>query len=196
MKKSFSKIFTTVSAAIIFASIVGGNAVFAEVTTSSPSTSANITGGTLSMDEMVISNFKDESQNETIKLDGTKQEIFAEINDITIKDPTGTGNGWNVMVEAGRVTSGDNDLGFERLFFQAPVIEAGEGSSPANTITTYGGFIDKADASSLKVLSAVADGGMGAYTIDFAPLKLTLNPSEVYTGNYSTTVKVTLTTGP
>ncbi|WP_156288613.1 WxL domain-containing protein [Oceanobacillus salinisoli] len=184
LKKSFTKFLTVMSAAVIMGSVFAGDKAFASETTINP--------GSLDMPTINVLNFN------SVTLDGTIQNSYANIDGFTITDSRGSGAGWNVVVTASQFTSLDNKvLPKGSLSIAAPTVTAQEGSSLASLIATTPGIIDKDDVG-VKILSAPANEGMGKFDIAFPAnaLDLTLNPKDVYAGTYTSTIKINLTTGP
>lgn len=181
----------------LFNKIVGGTAVlalsFTLFSTSSlaAETGAELTGGDVSLSTVTAASFG------VITLDGTTQTFQAPLNTFDVTDARGTGAGWNVSVVAGQFTDSTSgrimDAG--SLAIDAPAVNLKDaGSSALSTITQAGGVLD--NGTGVKLLSAAVDGGMGSYTVDPASMTLTLKPGKVYAGNYTSTVTVSLTTGP
>jgi hypothetical protein len=180
------KFVATVSAlAIMGTAFVGGKAAFAADSTTA------ILGGSLSMTEPTLDNFA------SVTLNGQIQTTTASMGAFTVTDSTGTGNGWNVVVKASQFTTGGETpltLPNNSLDIALPTVTAQEGATDASTITKLNGKID--NATGVKVLSAAADGGMGKYDIGANTLTLNLLPKDVKAGTYTSTVSVTVTTGP
>lgn len=192
---SIKKVFASVSAvAIIGTAFVGGQSAFAAESTAVGSTTIN--GGTLSISDLIVSTFGD------IDLNGEIQTKYAKISDLTVIDPTGTGAGWDVTVKATQLTTGEDETGNtlmlpkDSLKISEPIVTAGNGSSGADTVVTSEGTID--NETGITLLSANEEGGMGTYTVTFPEdsLELKLNPKDVKTGTYTSTITVTITTGP
>lgn len=190
MKNFLVKVSTV---AIMGAVLVGGNAAFAADSVST-TTSPTIQGGSLSVTTPTIGAFG------TITLDGTIQNPQVDLGTFTVTDPTGSGAGWNVVMKAGQFTDSLNNrvLPLNSLSIGTPTLTAGAGSDPVDTITVFnsamGNTIDNANG--LKILSAATEGGMGTYDVAANKLTLKLEPKDVKAGNYSSTVTVTITTGP
>ncbi|CAM5194547.1 hypothetical protein UACE39S_02269 [Ureibacillus acetophenoni] len=178
------KILATVSTlAIMGAAVVGGNAAFAAEST--------ITGGTLSMEQPTIGNFN------AVTLNGLVQSTTATVGSFKIVDPSGTGDGWNVVMKATplqHATLVDEVLPENSLTIGEPTLTAAEGADDVLTIAKKGGAIDNTNG--VKVLSAAVNGGMGTYTVGENTLTLDLQPKDVKAGKYSSTITVTITTGP
>nr|WP_309099193.1 WxL domain-containing protein [Fredinandcohnia onubensis] len=152
-----------------------------------------ITGGQLAVDEITVGNFT------AVVLNGKTQSTFANINAFNVTDPTGTGAGWNVLLSATQLTDSltGRTLPLGSLSVVAPgLTEADTGSSPAADITKRGGTIDS--GTGVSILSAAAGAGMGTYTASFAAdaLKLNLLPKDVRSGTYTSTITVTINSGP
>lgn len=152
-----------------------------------------ITGGQLAVDEITVGSFT------AVVLEGKTQSTFADINAFNITDPTGTGAGWNVVMSATQFidTETGKTLPLGSLSVVTPSLtEADIGSSPAEEITKREGVID--NGTGVSILSAGAGAGMGTYTASFTPdsLKLHLLPKDVYSGTYTSTISVTINSGP
>lgn len=183
LKKSFKKFLTTVSAlSIMGTAFVGGQSVFAA--------DSAITGGSLSMTQPTVGNF------DAVTLDGQIQTSTASFGAFAVTDATGTGSGWNVVVEATQFTDSVNGLTLptNSLDMALPTVTAQEGASDVSTIAKASGKID--NTTGVKILSADQDGGMGTYDVDANTLTLNLQPKDVKAGTYTSTVTVTVTTGP
>lgn len=182
MKKFLATVSTV---AIMGAVLVGGNNVFA-----ADSTATDIKGSTLSVTQPVVGNFN------PITLNGQIQSTTASVEEFTVVDPTGTGAGWDVLMKATQFTDTTNNrtLPLNSLSIGIPNVTAAAGASDIATITTKDGTID--NDLGVKILSAAKDGGMGTYTVKPNTLTLNLLPKDVKAGNYTSTVTVTITTGP
>jgi hypothetical protein len=179
------KLIVTFSAlAIIATSFVGAKATFAA--------DAGVTGGSLSMVQPTVGNFT------AVTLNGQIQTTNASIGAFTVSDATGTGNGWNLVIKATTFTDSVKSLTLptNSLDIALPAVTAQAGASAESTITKTVGKID--NATGVKVMSAALDGGMGTYDVTFPTNSLTLNlqPKDVKAGTYTSTISLTLTTGP
>ena len=189
---SIKKVFATVSAvAIIGTAFVGGQSAFA-------ASSTGITGDPLTWSAPTVGNFAN------VKLNGKVQTTNATIDNFTVTDASGTGAGWNVTVKASQLTTvpaaGSDEevltLPMDSIKISAPKVTAEAGASDVLTIKSATGTID--NATGVELLSAEVDGGMGMYNMTFEEpaLTLTLNPKDVKAGNYTSTITVSITTGP
>ncbi len=164
--------------------------VFAAVTT------ATVTGGSLSIGDFTVDNFAN------VTLDGTTKTITFTITDMAIVDARGTGAGWSVnltattFINATAALSGIdlNTLQASSLVLGAVSIAAGDGSTPVTNIVKATGAIDATGG--VKILSAGINEGMGTYTVNIAPMTLTLLPKAAKAGTYTSTIAITITTGP
>jgi hypothetical protein len=184
MNKTFKKIIAAVAT---FGFVFSGFA-----SSSLAEGTSTISGGTLSMSSATIGNFSG------ITLNGQVQTTNASIGNFSVTDATGTGNGWNVVVKATQFTDSVNNVTLPTgsLDIALPTVTAQTGASDVSTITTSSGKVD--NATGVKVLSAALNGGMGEYDVTYATnaLTLTLLPKDVKAGTYTSTISVTLTTGP
>lgn len=178
------KLFATVSTlAIIGSAFVGGQSAFAATTA--------IEGGTLSFGtQPSVGNFS------AVELNGQVQTSTAAVNAFTVIDATGTGAGWNVVVKADQFTDTANGLKLptNSIDIDSPTVTADTGASELATISKASGKID--NDTGVKILSAAVDGGMGTYNVAANNLTLNLLPKDVKEGTYTSTVTVTVTTGP
>jgi hypothetical protein len=184
MKQSMKKFFVTVSVlAMMGTAFVGGKVTFAADTA--------ITGGSLSLTQPTIGNFA------AVTLNGQIQTTNASMGAFTVTDATGTGNGWNVVVKANQFTTGGTTpltIPNNSLDIALPTVTAQAGASDVSTITKASGKID--NATGVKILSATQNGGMGTYDVAASTLTLNLQPKDVKAGTYTSTLSVTVTTGP
>jgi hypothetical protein len=164
--------------------------VFGAFASSSFAAETAITGGNLSMTQPTISNLA------PVTLNGQIQTTTASMGAFTVTDPTGTGVGWNVVVEASQLTDSVKNLTIPNnsLDIAIPTVTAQAGATDISSITTASGKID--NATGVKILSAQVDGGMGTYDIGANVLTLNLQPKDVKAGTYTSTITVTVTTGP
>lgn len=160
-------------------------------------TDATIESGSLSVTAGAIENFT------TVTLNGQVQTITTTIEDATITDATGSGAGWSVAAAATPFTNSTapdllQELSSGSLVIAKPSVTAVTGASEDSdtNIVKLGGIIDSTEG--IKVLSSIENQGMGTYTASFgdAELTLTLTPSEVYAGTYTTTITTSITSAP
>ncbi|GGH87257.1 hypothetical protein JOD43_003965 [Pullulanibacillus pueri] len=188
MKNSFKKLFATVSTlAIIGTAFVGVHSA------SAATSDTVIKGGSLTVtDNPTISNFAD------VTLNGKIQTTNANIDNLIVTDATGTGNGWNVNIEASPFTNSETNstLPEGSLTIAAPTLTAEDGSSDPNNINIVDGAIDK--QAGIDVLAAPNNEGMGTYTATFPENALTLNlkPKDVKEGTYTSTITITVVSAP
>ncbi|MFC3040746.1 WxL domain-containing protein [Virgibacillus xinjiangensis] len=149
---------------------------------------STITGGTLSLDAPTIQTFSG------VELNGAIQTSTASIDEFTVKDARGSGEGWKLSVSSTQLTNGTNTLPAGSLKITEPTLTAGEGSDDLSTVNVLSGAID--NESGVKLLSAETDGGMGTYTVSGSNLNINLQPKDAKAGTYSSTVTFNLTTGP
>jgi hypothetical protein len=177
---------------IVVASMLGTMLVAPGANQASAS-EVGISGGQLSVDQITVGNFT------AVVLNGKTQNTFTNVNAFNVADPTGTGAGWNVVMKATQFTDSisGRTLPTGTLSVATPnLIEADTGSSPAVDIARSGGAIDTGTGT--VILSAAANEGMGTYTASFAAdaLKMNLLPKDVRSGTYTSTISVTINSGP
>jgi len=157
---------------------------------------AVVTGeASVTIDELVVANFG------AVALDGTTQTTTAAVTDMILTDARGTGDGWNVNLQATQFTSDTidnielNTLPEQSLALgTVSITVAEEGSTPVDTITIGSGALDT--ATGVDILEADINKGMGTYTISIQPLTLTLLPKDAKAGTYTSTITMTLSQGP
>jgi len=174
---------------LIFAGLLTMNVAYA----SDPAPTAEVTGGSLTIDDLVIANFA------TVTLDGTTQTTPAVVTSRTLTDSTGSGDGWNVSLKATQFQQGadgkilpDNSLALGTVSITEK--EGITGSTAVTNIAIHGGTID--NTVGVVILNTPANEGMGTYTVSMADMTLTLLPATTYAGIYTSTVTTTLTSGP
>jgi hypothetical protein len=155
-------------------------------------TSVVLSAGTLTITTPSVANFGG------LTLNGAAQTTTAALGTFTVTDARGSGIGWNVTVQATQFTAGSHTLAMNSISMPAPTVakaDATSGNVP--TIATGPYLIDNATA--VKISSAAVDAttgnGMGSYT--YTPGNLTLSvPANAYAGTYTSTVTVSVVTGP
>lgn len=157
--------------------------------------------------------------NFTATLAGSDQTIYTSLAPYTGADTTGTGKGWNVTFQATQFActynsttnpncpTAGNTLPASSLKMAAPTVACASNQSctgqaaPPSISISANTAVDSGTA--VKVASAAASTGMGTY--DFTPspvdtttghdLSLTV-PSYVYAAGYSSTLTVSIISGP
>lgn len=110
-------------------------------------------------------------------------------------DSTGEAGGWNLTVSSGDFGNGGGKTiavaNFEiRLLDSNISLVSGDANVPTSTQTSYTAL----SGSATKIASAAVGEGDGVY--DLTPdFRLTV-PAETYTGSYSATVTIAISTGP
>ncbi len=120
-------------------------------------------------------------------------------NSWTAADATGSGNGWNLTIEATDFSDGGSqaiDIDAGDQAFQIQLLDGNVGVTAGNTQPTssVGTLTSMASGTPLKFLSAAAGDGMGTYTL--APNFSLMLPAELYAGTYTSTITVTIVSGP
>ena len=130
-----------------------------------------------------------------LTLNGSALNTTASMGTFDVSDSRGTDQGWNVTVQATRLTSGTHTLPLGSLWMPQPTVTKDTLTSSDPPDILPGPYaIDV--ASPVKIASAPDDGsGEGAYTFTIGDL--TLNPpASAYAGTYTTTVTVSVISGP
>ncbi|MFD1739608.1 WxL domain-containing protein [Bacillus salitolerans] len=192
MKKSLFKKFIVTTMAF-------GIVATAFSTHSFASTTSTVQGGTLSGGSMTFTGLP-------ATLNGTLVKSTANwaIGDIT--DARGTGEGWNLSLTLtqfkevdgnGAYVIGGKSLATNSLkVVGVPTINKKDStSSDITTITPVASGTALDNGSTVKVLSASLNGGMGSYTIGNLGVELTI-PANAYAKTYKTDATVTINTAP
>jgi len=177
---------------LLVATIVGTTLALTGGNTAQAATETAISAGNLGVDSITVGNFT------AVVLNGRTQSTFSTVSNFNVTDATGSGAGWNVYLTATKFVSAEgNELPLGSLSVSQPTVGLDDpNSSPLNTVTASSGAIDT--VAGLKLLSAAEGGGMGTYTVTFAPNSLTLNllPKYVKAGTYTSTITVSINSGP
>lgn len=190
----FNKIKKLAICGIFIASLLSVNVAYAA---DPPAPDVVVTGGSLTIEDLAIADFT------SVTLDGTTKTTEAIVADVTLIDATGTGDGWRVSLAATQFTNATaenvdiNTLPLNSLELGTVTITVdtlSPDSTPITEIDITQGTIDK--VTGVDILSAPINEGMGTYTISIDPMTLTLLPKDAKAGTYTSTVTMTLTSGP
>jgi hypothetical protein len=171
-------------AGVFFAAtaILGGTALAASTVTIKP--------GNLTISTPTVGNFAD------VTMDGTAQTTNANMGTFDVIDARGTGVGWNVTAQATQFTTGGATpilLALGSVVMANPTVAKNNPSSGAVPTITAGTLT--IDGPAVKIASAAVGNGMGSFR--FTPSTLTLSvPASAYAGTYTSTVTVSVVTGP
>ncbi len=154
-------------------------------------TSVAVTGGTLSITNPLVANFT------AVTLNGAPQTTAATMDGFSVTDGRGTGVGWNVTVQATQFSGGvtpTRTLGTGSLSLLAPTVAAANTTSSAPPTMTAGPYA--IDGSTVKIASAAAAAGMGTYDFTQGGALSLAIPASAYAATYTSTVTVSVVTGP
>src|SRR5690606_24052639 len=128
-----------------------------------------------------------------VTLDGTEQNVGgASETAWTVTDPTGTGAGWTVTIQAGDLEeTTDPTKTIPASGFKASLsdIDTIAGNAPP-TSSLAGASLDQEQV----LVSAAAGEGMGTYEV--TPTFTLDVPVDTYAGTYEATVTLTISAGP
>jgi hypothetical protein len=160
-------------------------------------TNLTVTGGSLSITNPAVGDFTG------VSVTGLAQSSTGSVDAFTVADNRGTGSGWNVTVQATQMREYDSvadayvtagrSLAASSLKLSQSSVSSPDTTSADPTIVTGPYTIDSGTA--VKVASAAANTGMGAYTFSAPTLTVSL-PADVYAGAYRGTVTVSVVSGP
>ncbi|HUR18392.1 MAG TPA: WxL domain-containing protein [Acidimicrobiales bacterium] len=139
-----------------------------------------------------------------VTLDGTAKTTTASFDNFEVNDARGSGDGWNVTVQATTMAEHDGSdyvasgktLPADSLSLATATVVADGTTSGAPTMTA-GSY--SLTTSAVKIASAAVDAGMGKYDISFAGTNadLTLSvPSNAYAKTYRSDLTLTLASTP
>ena len=161
------------------------------VATSTVDASTYITPGTLSMQPSPV------TQPTSVTLDGTNQtETFSV--PITVNDDTGSGAGWDLTVSLTAFTNSGHTLSASaaQISTQPGIACSGSGTCTNPTVSgvSYPLVLTADGSTTSKFFNASANTGMGHFTI--TPAFAVTIPADSYAGTYSSTLTVSITSGP
>jgi hypothetical protein len=141
-----------------------------------------------------------------VSLTGVAKTATGTFGGFSVNDPRGTGAGWNVTLHAtifdnGNASYAGKDLAAGSLTVPVMTVAKKTGSSdsgPEPEIVQEAPVAIDAALGSVKVVSAPSDGskGMGWYDISQGGDWSLAIPTNAYIGTYTSTVTMSLTTGP
>jgi hypothetical protein len=130
-----------------------------------------------------------------VPLNGSQQTKTAALGNINVVDASGTGNGWDVTVQATPVKAGSQSLGTGHLSIE-PVksvakVDPTSSNVPASKLSSN----KVIDTGAVTVLSANTGDGMGSYQASLGNVILSI-PASTYAGTYTATITYSLVTAP
>jgi len=163
-------------------SIAGSLPAFADETT------VVVTGGTLTMTTPLTGNFAG------VTITGQDQVTTATTDAFSVSDLRGSGAGWHITAQATQLSDGaitPKTLAAGSLTMSAPTVDSPNTSSPDPT--GLGAYV--IDNGAATIATAAIDAGMGTY--DFSQTTMTLAiPADVKAASYTSTVTLSVVTGP
>lgn len=201
---------------VSFSNIIIHSSTVKAADTGSTTTDTSLVEGVL---ELAISTATSLTFGSTT-LNGQVQTLTASPGTITVKDSTGSGNGWHSTVQASQFTEiihSTAPAGYTPLTLPLGSLSlSGNGAtiikqdltntSPPPAFAGTSWVIDSGSA--INFLTANPDEGMGAFDVNFADnsLSLTLDPGKTYISSYysnaneptpySSTITWTIVSGP
>ena len=179
---------TLLTGASLVSGLAGPTTAFG-ATTGSATPSVAITAGSpgLLLSNVTYTNFGG------ITLTGADQPDANTGGTANVIDQSGSGNGWHLTVQSTHLAS------------TSPVDSISGINTAVSTATCHasvtcrgvagGGTTGAVDTAAVTVLSALAGAGMGHYDVTLGVLSTTI-PASAYATTYTTTVTVTLVSGP
>lgn len=152
--------------------------------------SATVNAGTLTM------NATDNPAFTAVTLNGTDQTTTDDIN-IDVNDSTGSGDGWKLQITSTTFASVSNTLSNNATTIQnaTSACDAGTCTDPTNGI----GYpltvpADTTPPTAVSFFNAAAGTGMGDFTVT-PSLQLSI-PANTYAGTYTSTMTISIASGP
>lgn len=135
-----------------------------------------------------------------INLTGSKQVFKTSFPQINIEDYTGSFQGYRVSVLGSPLEDYDTHerLPAGSLRLSPPSSVTTHGGNPSLSPNPFSSSIVIDDDSAKRIFTAANTTGAGSYTFTFPSeaLALSINPHSVKTGNYSTTLTISIISGP
>ncbi len=185
---------TRVSVGLSLAAVLFGTAV-------APTLANTITGtSTVSGSPVTIASLSATTASFPVTLNGTDQNSAAVAIGVDVNDDSGTGNGWKLQVAATTFKdTGTHALADSGTLSISSVSEANNGTgtytAPTNSITTPVALTTAATApTAVSVYNAALNTGMGHFTV--TPSLQVHVPANAYASTYTSTITVTVATGP
>jgi hypothetical protein len=164
---------------------------------------ATLTGGSLAITGAAPGNF-------TGTLTGASQNLYSTLAGYTATDPTGSGSGWHLQIQASQfaTTAPVHSLPVASLYMAAPTVACNVNTTPCTGVSaaptvSITGEANALDNGAVALASTAVNTGMGAY--DFTPadfagqtgsqLKLVV-PVGTYAGSYTSTLTVSIISAP
>ncbi len=153
---------------------------------------ASVTGGTLSMSAT-------DAPAVSATLNGTDQTPTDPFN-IDVNDATGSGSGWNLQITSTTFSTGGTtpktlSTSASSISAVSTVCDAGTCTAPTSNITLPVTVPAGATApAAVKFYNATANTGMGDFTV--TPTFKVSIPANTYAGSYSSTVTLSVASGP
>jgi hypothetical protein len=119
---------------------------------------------------------------------------------LTATDTTGTGSGWNLTITSTQFTTGGGTphtlaTNASTITGVTSVCASGTCTNPTNAITYPIGIPAAATApTAVKLLNAAANTGLGSFTV--TPTVGVFVPASTFAGSYSSTLTVSIVSGP
>jgi hypothetical protein len=136
-----------------------------------------------------------------VVLNGSPQLTSAALSPFSLTDSTGTAAGWNLVFSMSTLTNGGHTLPAGSVTMAAPAVTPGSGntaSGPAVQDCTGSSALDTAQGCAVAIADPTTGdhlGSPGTWLFSPRPAVLTL-PADAFTGTYTSTFTVTLSTGP
>jgi hypothetical protein len=178
-----------------------GLAATLALSAAAPTLADTITGtSTVSGSPVTIASLSATTAAFPLTLNGTDQDSAAVAIGVNVNDDSGTGNGWKLQVAATTFAdTGTHTLADSGTLSISSVSEADNGTgtytAPTNSITAPVALTTAATApTAVSVYNAAANTGLGHFTV--TPSFVVHVPANAYASAYTSTITVTVATGP
>ena len=152
-------------------------------------TTGGVVGGALTLSNAA-------SANLNTTLTGLDLIVSGDLGQSTVSDATGSGAGWNLTVTATTFKNAANKtLATDALTITGVTVVKNAGKNPTNSIGYPVTVPMGANApTAVKFYSSAANSGMGKFTI--TPNVSLDVPADTYAGSYSSTITISIVSGP
>jgi hypothetical protein len=132
----------------------------------------------------------------TVALDGTAQGTSVPLSNLAVTDATGTGGGWHLAVQATPLASEEQELSAGALELSCPDLSRDDWINPGSVVTTKDTCLIDAASAVMLADAAPGEAGMGSFASQGPSAILVNVPADTTEGTYSSTVFISLISGP
>jgi WxL domain surface cell wall-binding len=181
------------AAAVLTVAALGWSQAAGAATSASPIVTGTVTAGALSLSTSAAPTF---SANLALGVDSTPTYTLP----LTAVDTTGTGAGWNLTITSTQFTTGGGTphtlaANASTMTGVTSACASGTCTNPTNAVTYPVSVPAAATApTAVKFFNAAANTGLGSFTV--TPTVGVFVPAASFAGSYSSTLTVSIVSGP